>query len=39
VAGGREYDADRFKELVLYIAWITKDDPRFGRTKLAKTLR
>jgi hypothetical protein len=39
VAGGREYDADRFKELVLYIAWITQDDPRFGRTKLAKTLR
>jgi uncharacterized phage-associated protein len=38
VAGGREYDEKRFRELVLYIAWKTKDDPHFGRTKLAKTL-
>jgi uncharacterized phage-associated protein len=38
MAGNREFDKDRFKQLVLYIAWATRDDARFGRTKLAKTL-
>lgn len=32
------FRADRFRELVLYIAWRTRDDTRFGRTKMAKTL-
>jgi uncharacterized phage-associated protein len=32
------YDADRFREAVAYIAWKMKDDPSFGRVKLAKTL-
>jgi hypothetical protein len=38
VAGNRQFDEDRFRELVLYIAHKTKDDPTFGRTKLAKVL-
>ncbi len=38
VAGNREYDEDRFAELVLYIAWKASDDPDFGRVKRAKTL-
>lgn len=29
---------ERFEELVLYIAWQTRGDPSFGRTKLAKVL-
>ena len=29
---------ERFREAVLYIAWKTRDDPAFGRTKFAKTL-
>jgi hypothetical protein len=33
-----QFDRKRFEELVLYIAEQTSDDPRFGRTKLAKTL-
>jgi hypothetical protein len=33
-----DFDEARFDELVLYIAHATKDDPRFGRTKLAKVL-
>jgi uncharacterized phage-associated protein len=33
-----EFDADRFRELVLYVAWRTRDDPHFGRVKMAKTL-
>jgi Protein of unknown function (DUF4065) len=33
-----DFDAKRFDALVLFIAYETKDDPRFGRTKLAKTL-
>jgi Protein of unknown function (DUF4065) len=33
-----EFDRDRFEALVLYVAWKTKDDPEFGRTKLAKAL-
>jgi hypothetical protein len=32
------FDQDWFDELVLYIAHKTKDDPHFGRTKLAKVL-
>lgn len=38
MAGGREFSADRFEELVLYISWKTQDDPSFGRVKLAKVL-
>ncbi len=38
MAGNREYDPERFKDLVLFIAWEMRDDPHFGRTKLAKTL-
>lgn len=38
VAGNRQFDEDKFRELVLYIAHKTKDDPAFGRTKLAKVL-
>ena len=33
-----EFDAERFREAVLYIAWRMKDDEEFGRVKLAKTL-
>ena len=33
-----QFDEARFDELVLYIAQKTRDDPRFGRTKLAKVL-
>jgi len=32
------FQADRFEALVLYIAGSTRDDERFGRTKLAKVL-
>lgn len=32
------FDADRFREAVAYVAWKMRDDPEFGRTKLAKTL-
>lgn len=38
LAGNREYDPERFEDLVLFIAWTMRDDPDFGRTKLAKTL-
>jgi Protein of unknown function (DUF4065) len=33
-----EFNRERFEALVLYIAWRTRDDPEFGRTKLAKVL-
>ncbi len=33
-----EFDAGRFREAVLYIAWRTRQDAGFGRIKLAKTL-
>jgi hypothetical protein len=33
-----EFDADKFRELVLYIARRSADDPRFGMTKLARIL-
>lgn len=33
-----EFDQRRFEALVLYVAWRTRDDPEFGRTKLAKVL-
>jgi hypothetical protein len=32
------YDQTRFRELLLYIAEQSLDDPRFGKTKLAKIL-
>jgi uncharacterized phage-associated protein len=32
------FDQAKFEELVLYIAWVTRDDERFGRTKFAKAL-
>lgn len=38
LAGNREYDPQRFEDLVLFIAWTMRDDPHFGRTKMAKTL-
>ena len=38
LAGNRDYDPERFEDLVLFIAWAMRDDPHFGRTKLAKTL-
>ena len=33
-----EFDPKRFESLVLHIAYRTKSDERFGRTKLAKAL-
>lgn len=33
-----QFDAERFREWVLFIAWQTREDPHFGRTKMAKTL-
>lgn len=33
-----EFDADRFREAVMYIAWRMRGDAKFGRVKLAKTL-
>lgn len=33
-----EFDADKFRELLLYVALHSVDDPRFGKTKLAKIL-
>ena len=38
MAGGREFDRERFKELILYIADQSADDPRFGMSKLNKIL-
>lgn len=32
------YKPEKFEELVLWIAWKMRDDPRFGRVKLAKAL-
>lgn len=32
------YNPARFLEAVMYIAWRTRDDARFGRVKMAKTL-
>jgi uncharacterized phage-associated protein len=32
------FDEDRFREAVAYIAWQMRDDPEFGRVKVAKTL-
>lgn len=34
----REYDAERFRRLALYIASRSVNDPAFGKTKLAKIL-
>lgn len=33
-----KFDQTLFDELVLYIAWRMRDDPRFGRVKFAKTM-
>jgi hypothetical protein len=33
-----EFKRERFRTLVLYIAWKTREDAEFGRTKLAKVL-
>jgi uncharacterized phage-associated protein len=33
-----EFNADRFREAVLYIAWRMRGNENFGRVKLAKTL-
>jgi hypothetical protein len=33
-----DFDRELFDEAVLYIAWRMRDDPRFGRTKIAKTM-
>ena len=32
------FDMARFREAVAYIAWRMRDDPNFGRLKMAKTL-
>jgi uncharacterized phage-associated protein len=32
------FDRELFDELVHYIAWRMRDEPRFGRTKIAKTM-
>lgn len=34
----RDFDRERFEELMLYIASRSANDPRFGKTKLAKIL-
>ena len=34
----REYDRDRLERLSLYIASRSANDPKFGKTKLAKIL-
>lgn len=33
-----EFDAARFREAVMYVAWRMRGDEGFGRVKLAKTL-
>jgi hypothetical protein len=38
VAEAPRFNEERFRELVLHIAWATRDDPRFGRTRLANVL-
>src|SRR5690606_1636943 len=38
MAGGRDFDRRRFKELILYVADRSRDDRRFGATKLNKIL-
>lgn len=36
--GGRDYEPQRLKELILYIAERSEDDPSFSKTKLNKLL-
>jgi Antitoxin SocA-like, Panacea domain len=36
--GPREFDQERFEQLALYVAARSANDPRFGKTKLAKIL-
>jgi hypothetical protein len=38
MAGGKKFDPDRFEELVHYIAWKTRNNPEFGRVRMAKVL-
>lgn len=38
MSGNRQFDRDRFKNLILHIADESRDDPRFGATKLNKIL-
>ena len=38
MAGGRDFDRDRFEQLVHYIAWKTRKNPDFGRIRMAKVL-
>jgi hypothetical protein len=38
MAGGKAFDPDRFEQLVLYIAWKTRNNPNFGRVRMAKVL-
>ncbi len=38
MAGGREYDSEKFRELLLHIAIQSEDDPDFGATKLNKIM-
>jgi hypothetical protein len=38
MAGGRDFDPDRFELLVHHITWRTREVPNFGRVRLAKIL-
>lgn len=38
MAGGREFESGKFKELVLLLAWKSKADPLISRVKLNKLL-
>lgn len=38
MAGNRDFDNGKFKELVLLLAWRSKDDPLMSRVKLNKLL-
>lgn len=38
MAGGKDFDSDQFEKLVLYIAWKTRNNPNFGRVRMAKVL-
>lgn len=38
MAGGKDFDQGQFEQLVHYIAWKTRDNPDFGRVRMAKVL-
>jgi hypothetical protein len=38
MAGGKDFDAGRFEQLVHYIAWKTRENRDFGRVRIAKVL-